>query len=74
MSKVTLVQIIGRALTDPEFRERLFADPDAVVQEYGLSEDEAARLEGLLNIEALEKEAEMIDRKASHLIYTTTRV
>lgn len=74
MGKVTSVQIIGRALTDPEFRERLFADPKAVAQEYGLSEDEATRLEGLLNIEALEKEAEAVDRKASHMIYTTTRV
>ena len=74
MGKVTLVQIIGRALTDPEFRERLFAQPEAVAQEYGLSEDEAKRLQEMLNIEALEKEAEAIDRKASHMIYTTTRV
>jgi len=40
-------EIVGRAITEPEYRELLFADPDRALSGYDLTEEEAAALKGL---------------------------
>lgn len=35
MAKKDFERLVGRALLDPRFRERLFADPDKAIQEAG---------------------------------------
>jgi hypothetical protein len=44
MSQRDLEAVIGRAIVDKAFRELLFADPDAALQVYELSEGELAAL------------------------------
>ncbi len=47
MSMSTIQQVIGRAATDPEFREALVADARAACGEYDLTSDELDALEAL---------------------------
>lgn len=42
MSQRDLEAVIGRAVVDKEFRDRLFANPDAALEAYELSEGEMA--------------------------------
>jgi hypothetical protein len=51
--------IIGRAITEAEYRELLFSDPDKALEGYELTEEEAAGLKGL--------EREKFDAVASEL-------
>lgn len=44
MSRETLQAVIGRAVIDEGFRLALFADPDAMLAGYELTEDEVAAL------------------------------
>jgi hypothetical protein len=44
MSQKELEAVIGRAIVDKEFRNRLFADPGATLEAYELSEAELAAL------------------------------
>jgi hypothetical protein len=46
MARQELERLIGRAVLDPEFREKLFADPEKAVHEAGfdLTEEEMAGL------------------------------
>ena len=46
MAKKDVERLVGRALLDAEFREKLFADPEATIQEAGfdLTEKEIAQL------------------------------
>ena len=46
MAKEDLERLIGRAVLDPRFRERLFADPEKAIREAGfdLSDEEMAGL------------------------------
>ena len=44
MSQRDLEAVIGRAIVDKAFRELLFADPEAALQAYELSERELAAL------------------------------
>jgi hypothetical protein len=39
-----LEEIIGRAVTEPEYRELLFSEPDKALKGYELTEEEAAGL------------------------------
>jgi hypothetical protein len=47
MSVENLQEIIGRAVTEPEFRELLFNEPDKALEGYELTEEEAAALKRL---------------------------
>lgn len=46
-SSKDLERLVGRAILDVEFRERLFADPEAVIREegYDLTPDEMTQLQ-----------------------------
>lgn len=39
--------VIGRAVLEPDYREKLFSEPEKALAEYELSEDEAKALKGL---------------------------
>ncbi len=47
MSREALEAVIGRAVIDEEFRVALFADPDAALAGYALTEGELAALRTL---------------------------
>ncbi len=47
MSREALEAVIGRAVIDAEFRLALFADPDATLDGYALTEGELAALKTL---------------------------
>ena len=47
MSLEDVQTIIGRALTEAEYRELLFSEPEKALEGYELSEKEAAALKGL---------------------------
>lgn len=53
MSQKELEAVIGRAIVDMEFRDRLFADPCATLEEYELSEAELAALKKM-DVETLD--------------------
>ena len=48
-AKKHLERMVGRALLDPKFRERLFSDPERTIREEGfeLTEDQMAALSKL---------------------------
>jgi hypothetical protein len=47
MSQDAVSQIIGRAVTDTEFRQLLFSNPEEALQGYDLNEDEIGALKNL---------------------------
>ena len=47
MSQDSVSQIIGRAVTDAEFRKTLFSDPEQAFQGYDLTEDDKEALKNL---------------------------
>jgi len=49
MSKIET--ILTRAMTEPEFADLIFADPEKALAEYKLSEDEMAEFKALINAE-----------------------
>ena len=49
MSQEAIKEIIARAMTDTEYKEMLFNDPDKAFEGYELTEDEASALKGLEN-------------------------
>ena len=59
MSLENVQTIISRALTEPEYRDLLFGEPDKALGEYELTDEEAAALKGL--------EREKFDAVASEL-------
>ena len=47
MSMENVKKIVIRAVTEPQFRDLLFDDPDKALAEYELTEKEAANLKGM---------------------------
>jgi len=47
MSQDTISQIIGRAVTDADFRETLFSNPEQALEDYNLTDDEREALKNL---------------------------
>ena len=47
MSQDAVSQIIGRAVTDADFREILFSNPEQALEDYDLTEDEEEALTNL---------------------------
>lgn len=47
MSVDTIEKVIRKAVTDAEFREELFSDPEKALEGYELTEEEAEKLKGL---------------------------
>lgn len=45
--KKTLIELLGRALVDPKFREKLKSNRQGVAHDYQLSSDDKAALEKL---------------------------
>jgi hypothetical protein len=66
MSKEAVEKIIGKAVLDSEFREALFADPEKVLGEYDLTEDEVAALKAI-DFETLESFAGTLDDRISKM-------
>jgi hypothetical protein len=64
MSKEVVQQIIGRAVTDAEFRNNLFADPDKALEGYDLTEQEIAGLK-TLDAETMDTMAGNLDERIS---------
>ncbi len=44
MSQETIERVVGRALLDPKFLDKLLNDPEDALQDAGLSVEERARL------------------------------
>jgi hypothetical protein len=73
MSRQALETIIGRAVIDAGFRQALFADPDAALTGYDLTEEEAAALKRV-DAESLDASAQQIGQRiaaslAKKLVY-----
>jgi hypothetical protein len=47
MSEETIHLVIGRAVTDPEFCDLFFNNPDAALSDYDLTDDEKIALKGV---------------------------
>jgi hypothetical protein len=47
MSQDAVSQIIGRAVTDADFRETLFSNPEQALEDYDLTDDEQEALKNL---------------------------
>jgi hypothetical protein len=64
MSKQAVQEVIGKAVTDSEFRKALFADPDEALAGYELTEDEIAALKSV-DAETMESFAGSLDERIS---------
>lgn len=64
MSKEALESVIGRAVTDSEFRQALFANPDEALAGFDLTDKETAGLK-TLDAETLDSMAGSLDERIS---------
>lgn len=64
MSQEAVERVLGRALTDAEFRQQLIDDARAACQGYDLTEEELEALEGL-DAESLQQFAGTLDARIS---------
>lgn len=62
MSTETVQFIIGRAVTDPEYRELLFTHPEEALKEFDLTDEEAQSLKELKREKFEAELSEMEDR------------
>ena len=66
MSKQAVEAIIGKAVIDAEFREALFANPDGVLAEYDLTDEETVALKAI-DFETMESFAGTLDERISKM-------
>ena len=66
MSKEAVEAVIGKAVLDSEFREALFANPEEVLAEYDLTEEEVAALRAI-DFETMESFAGTLDERISKM-------
>lgn len=64
MTKESVQNIIGKAVTESAFRQRLFADPDATLAGYQLYDDEIAALRAI-DFEFIESFAGALNQRIS---------
>ena len=64
MSQQSMQAIIGKAIIDTAFRQRMFADPDTVLADYELSDGEVAALRAI-DFETMECCARTLDDRIS---------
>jgi len=64
MSKEALQAVIGRAVSDDEFRKAFFANPDKALTGYDLTEDEVAALKDI-DAESMEALSGGLDERIS---------
>lgn len=67
MSKEAVEAIVGKAVLDSQFREALFANPEKVLAEYDLSEEEVAALRAI-DFETMESFAGTLDERISKMV------
>ncbi len=65
MAQEHVETIIGRLITDREFAEAFFANPDEVLQEYDLTEDERVRLKAMKQDESSKFAGNLDDRSGT---------
>jgi hypothetical protein len=64
MSKEAVQAVIGKAVTESEFRELLFANPDEALEGYELTDEEMAALKAI-DAEIMESFAGDLDERIS---------
>ena len=64
MSQQSMQAIIGKAIIDTAFRQRMFADPDTALADYELSDGEVAALRAI-DFETMECCARTLDDRIS---------
>jgi hypothetical protein len=57
-----LAELLGKAVVDPTFRDKLFASPDAVADEYGLAPNDKAALKTIDRAKIDEAATQMTSR------------
>lgn len=62
MSTEVVVQIVGRAVVEPDFREFLFADPANALNGYDLTTEEAVALKSIAREQFDAVQSELRDR------------
>ena len=67
MSKEAVQAVIGKAVTESEFRELLFANPDEALEGFDLTEDDVAALKAI-DAETMESFAGDLDERISRVL------
>jgi hypothetical protein len=66
MSREAVESILGKAMTNGQFRDALFANPDEVLAEYDLTADEVTALRAI-DFETMESFAGTLDERISKM-------
>lgn len=69
MSKENVEKIVGRLVTDAEFAKTFFTDPDEVLKEYDLTEDEKTGLK-TVKAEEISNFAGGLDSRISKVLHS----
>lgn len=69
MSKESVEAIVGKAVLDSQFREALFANPEEVLADYELTEEEVAALRAI-DFETMESFAGTLDERISKVFFS----
>jgi hypothetical protein len=67
-----LMELVGRAVIDPEFRKKLFDEPESIAKQYGLSPQDSAALK-TLDRPKLESAASQVTERSEFAISIVIR-